>query len=304
MQRYIVHRFLQGILALFFLLTMVFILSRLTGNPLDLMLPVEISPEARAQMAKNLGLDRPYHEQYFIFLSNAVKGDFGNSMIYHIPNLGLFLDRFANSIVLIFLSFIMAIFLGTILGVLGAVFRGRFIGQACGVIGVAGIALPPFWIGLMSVLVFAVVLRILPAGGMGGPSHYILPVVGLSFYLVAGMMRLIRSSMLETMGTEFIKLARIKGLSENTVMLRHCLRNSLISGTSFIGMYFGHIITGAIVIEVVFAWPGAGRLLYSAIITRDYPLLQTVIVMKGILILAVTLLVDVLYAYLDPRIRY
>jgi peptide/nickel transport system permease protein len=169
---------------------------------------------------------------------------------------------------------------------------------------VLGIATPSFWLGIILIYVFSIQLGWLPSARMGGPAHYVLPTITLAAFLVAGMMRLVRSSVLEILDTEYVKLARIKGLSQTVVIWKHCLRNALIPVVTLFGVFFALLVTGAIVTETVFAWPGVGRLTYEAVIFRDYPLLQAVILMKAIIVLGVNLGVDILYAYLDPRVRY
>ena len=190
---------------------------------------------------------------------------------------------------------------GIPLGVIAALNRGKFLDRTAGTIAVLGIATPSFWLGVMLIFIFSVELGWLPSGRMGGPAHYVLPVITLGTFLTAGFMRLTRSSMLEVMESEFAKLARIKGLSEGIVIWKHCLRNALIPLLTLWGVFVGNLITGAIVTETVFAWPGVGRLTYEAVIYRDFPLLQAVIILKSILILTINLLVDILYAYVDPR---
>jgi peptide/nickel transport system permease protein len=295
---------LQGIIAVFLLGSIAFMLGRLTGNPLDLLVPVDAPVEVRERIAEQLGLNLSYPEQFFRFLTNVVKGDFGDSVRYRVPAFELFLEYFPNSLALIIPAFILAFSMGIPLGVVAALKRGRFTGRICGVIGVFGMATPMFWLGLVLIIIFACTFRILPAARMGGLDHYVLPTFTLAFYLVAGIMRLIRSSMLEQLDSEYAKLARIKGVSETVVVWGHCLRNSLTAALSFGGLYFAHLITGTIVIEQVFAWPGVGRLLYQGIMFRDYPVIQTVIILKGVLIIMINLIVDILYAYIDPRIRY
>ncbi|MFC1940609.1 ABC transporter permease [Chloroflexota bacterium] len=304
MQRYIVHRFLQGIVALLVISIIVFTLSRLTGNPLDLLIPEDAPAALRERMAANLGLDKPLPVQYFNFIRNMAQGDFGESIVYRESCLFLFLQRLPNSLSLIIPSFILAFLVGIPLGVLAAINRGKLFGYVCEAVAVIGIAVPHFWLALVLMMTFSSLLGILPAARMGGPDHYVLPVASMSLYLLAGIMRLIRSAMLDALGSEYVKLARIKGLSEFKVIIGHCLRNSLIPAVSFSGMYFARLIAGTIVIEMIFAWPGTGRLLYQGIMNRDYPLIQSVIILKAALILSVTLVVDIAYAYLDPRIRY
>jgi len=254
-------------------------------------------------MIQALGLDGSLYEQFVIFITKALHGDLGMSIRMRQPAVDAFFDRLPNTLAIIPWALLMAMAIGIPLGVVAALNRGNFIDRLAGGIGVLGIAMPSFWLGIILIFVFSVELGWLPSGRMGGPEHYVLPVITLGAFLVAGFMRLIRSSMLEVMESEFVKLARIKGLSEWVVIWKHCLRNALIPVLTLWGVFVGNLITGAIVTETVFAWPGVGRLTYEAVIYRDFPLLQAVIILKAILILSINLLVDILYAYVDPRIR-
>jgi peptide/nickel transport system permease protein len=303
-QRYILGRLLQGAVLLFVLALVIFALARVTGNPADLLLPEDATREDRADLLRTLGLDRPVHEQLVVFLSGAVRGDLGQSIRYRKPAVEVFFERLPNTLTLLPLALATAILVSVPLGVVAAVHRGTFIDRCCSAVAVIGIATPSFWLGIVLIYVFSIQLGWLPSARMGGPSHYILPVVTLSAFLVAGMMRLVRSSMLEVLDSEFVKLARIKGLSQTVVVWKHCLRNALIPVVTLFGVFFALLVTGAIVTETVFAWPGVGRLTYEAVIFRDYPLLQAVILLKAVIVLAVNLAIDVLYAYLDPRVRY
>jgi len=304
MQRYIVRRVLQGVVVLFVLALVVFALARVTGNPADLLLAEDATAEDRAHLLKALGLDRPVHEQLVLFIKGALHGDLGQSIRYRKPAVEVFFDRLPNTLTLVPLALAAAIVVSIPLGLLAAVYRGTFIDRVCGTIAVLGIATPSFWLGIVLIYVFSIQLGWLPSARMGGPSHYVLPVITLAAFLVAGMMRLVRSSVLEVLESEFVKLARIKGLSQTVVIWKHCLRNALIPVVTLFGVFFALLVTGAIVTETVFAWPGVGRLTYEAVIFRDYPLLQAVILLKAIIVLGVNLVVDVLYAYLDPRVRY
>ena len=190
------------------------------------------------------------------------------------------------------------------LGVIAAVKKGTIIDSGAKLVAVLGQSLPSFWLGIILIEIFAVQLDLLPTQGMGGISHYILPAFTLSLFLIAGVMRLLRSSMLDVLDSEYIKLARVKGLSESWVIWKHALRNSLIAVVTFGGTYIAALITLAILVEVVFAWPGLGRLVFNGIINRDFPLVQTLVILTGALVIFVNLLVDILYAYLDPRVRF
>ena len=303
MKRYIVQRLLQGVVLLFMVAAIVFFLGRLTGNPVDLMLPEGSTPEDRITLIKALGLDGPILQQFLIFIGNALNGDLGTSIRMREPTVDVFFSRLPNTLAIIPWAIVFAVAVGIPLGVVAALNRGNIVDRAAGALAVLGIATPSFWLGVVLIFVFSVELGWLPSGRMGGPAHYVLPVITLGSFLIAGFMRLVRSSMLDVMGSEFVKLARIKGLSEGVVIWKHCLRNALIPVLTLWGVFVGNLITGAIVTETVFAWPGIGRLTYEAVIYRDFPLLQAIIILKSMLILAINLTVDILYAYVDPRIR-
>jgi len=304
MQRFIARRVAQSLGVLVVLALVVFALARVTGNPADLLLPEDATRDDREHLLKALGLDRPLHEQLVKFLSGALHGDLGTSIRYRRPAVELFMERLPNTLTLVPLALISAVVIAIPLGLLAAVYRGTIIDRLSGAIAVLGIATPSFWLGIILIYVFSIQLGWLPSARMGGPAHYVLPTITLAAFLVAGMMRLVRSSVLEILDTEYVKLARIKGLSQTVVIWKHCLRNALIPVVTLFGVFFALLVTGAIVTETVFAWPGVGRLTYEAVIFRDYPLLQAVILMKAIIVLSVNLGVDILYAYLDPRVRY
>jgi peptide/nickel transport system permease protein len=303
-QRYVIRRLLQSVVVLAVLALVVFSLARVTGNPADLLLPEDATAADREHLLHALGLDRPVHVQLGVFLSGALRGDLGTSIRYRQPAVDVFFERLPNTLTLVPLALAASVMIAIPLGLLAAVYRGTVVDRITGVIAVLGIATPSFWLGVVLIYVFSVKLGWLPSARMGGPAHYILPIITLSGFLVAGMTRLVRSSVLEVLDTEFVKLARIKGLSEFVVIWKHCLRNALIPVVTLFGVFFALMVTGAIVTETVFAWPGVGRLTYEAVIFRDYPLLQAVILLQATIVLGVNLGVDILYAYLDPRVRY
>ena len=304
MQRYIIQRLLQGLLLLVMVGAIVFFLGRLTGNPVDLMLPEDATEEDRRALIETLGLDRPYTQQFVLFLKNALRGDLGTSIRYRQSTVEVFFSRLPNTLKLIPATVLVALVLALPLGILAAVYRGSLIDKAAGMLAVLGIATPNFWLGIILIYIFSVHLRWLPSARMGGFAHYILPTITLGTFLVAGVMRLVRSSMLEVLDSEFVKLARLKGLPEVIVVVRHALRNALIPVLTLFGVFLANLDTGATLTETVFACPGIGRLTFEAVLYRDYPLLQTVVILDAILVLLVTLVVDILYAYVDPRIRY
>ncbi|MBM3344589.1 MAG: ABC transporter permease [Betaproteobacteria bacterium] len=303
MWRYIFRRFMQGILLVFLVAAIVFFLGRFTGNPADLMLPEDAIEADRVALIEALGLERPMHEQFAIFVRNALRGDLGESIRYRQSAVEVFFSRLPNTLMLIPGVMALALIMAIPLGILSAIRRGGIIDRLSGTLAVLGIATPNFWLGILLIYLFSVQLGWLPSARMGSWQHYVLPTVTLGTFLVAGYMRLIRSSMLEVLDSEFVKLARIKGLSETVVVWKHCLRNALLPVLTLWGVFLSGLVTGAIVTETVFAWPGIGRLTYEAVIFRDYPLLQAVIIMDAVLILFINLLVDILYAYVDPRIR-
>ena len=303
MQKYILQRFFQGLILLVLVTMVVFFLGRLTGNPVDMMLPEDATEEEREEMIRKLGLDGSMFDQFVVFASDAAQGDLGLSVRYRQPAVDIFFQRLPNTLLMVPPVMIIALLLASPLGIASAIYRGGILDRISSGVAVLGIATPNFWLGILMIYFFSVQLGWLPSGRMGGPANYVMPTITLGTFFVAGFMRLIRSSMLEILDTEFVKMARIKGLSETTVIWKHCLRNALIPVLSLWGVFMGGLITGAIVTETVFAWPGIGRLTYEAVIFRDFPLLQAVIIMDAVLIVFINLVVDILYAYVDPRIR-
>lgn len=291
-------------LLLVILALIVFALARVTGNPADLLLREDATQEDRAHLLKALGLDRPTHEQLLVFLGGALRGDLGQSIRYRKPAVEVFFERLPNTLTLVPLALFGAVVMAIPLGMSAAVYRGTLLDRAANAVAVLGIATPSFWLGIVLIYVFSITLGWLPSARMGSPAHYVLPAITLGAFLVAGMTRLVRSSVLEVLDSEFVKLARLKGVSEVTVLWKHCLRNAMIPVVTLFGVFFALLVTGAIVTETVFAWPGVGRLTYEAVIFRDYPLLQAIILLKAVIVLGVNLAVDILYAYLDPRVRY
>ena len=304
MQQYILRRSFQSIIALFLLSIIVFGVVRLTGDPSYLLIDESASEEQRLEIRKGLGLDRPLVVQYGIYVGNFLQGDLGRSVRGRTPVKDLLADRLMPSVKLAGFAVLIILVTAIPLGVIAAVKKGTMIDSAAKVVAVLGQSLPSFWLGIIFIEIFAVQLDLLPAQGMGGISHYILPGITLSLFLVAGVMRLLRSSMLDVLDSEYIKLARIKGLSENRVIWKHAVRNSLIAVVTFGGTYVAALITLAILVEVVFAWPGLGRMVFNGIINRDFPVVQTLVILTGALVIGVNLLVDILYAYLDPRVRF
>lgn len=303
MQRYILRRLGEGLIAVFFLATVVFILARIIGNPVDTMLPPDFLPEQKTEMIHRLGLDRPYYEQYFSYMWGVLHGDLGTSIKFNEPVAKLFFQFFPNTVVLAFVAMAMAMVFGFSLGMISATNRGTWVDQLVRGLSVIGMSAPAFWVGLMLILIFAIRLDWLPVARMGGWDSYILPAFTWSLFLLAGTARLVRSSVIEVLDSEYVKLARIKGASETVVLWKHALRNALLPVVTFAGVELAALLNGSVVIESVFAWPGVGRLMYQGITGRDYPLVQGCLIIVGIIIILINLSVDLLYAVIDPRIR-
>lgn len=300
----IIKRLLQGIVTLFVLASAVFVLARVIGNPVDMMLPAEATAGDREAMIQRLGLDQPYYVQYWHYLVGLVHGDLGDSIKYSQPVLRLFLQSFPNTVNLALVAMAIALVIGFAFGVVAAVYRGTFIDNLTRVLSVFGMSVPAFWAGLMLMLIFSVKLRLLPVARIEGPQSYVLPAVTWSLFLLAGIARLVRSSMIEVMDSEYVKLARIKGVSEAKIIWKHCLRNALLPVVTFTGVQLAFLLNGSVVVESVFAWPGVGRLIYSGIIGRDYPLVQGCLLIVGFMIVLINLAVDILYVYIDPRVAF
>ena len=304
MQRYIFGRLVQGVATLIILSLVVFLAVRLSGDPALFLLPVEATTqEDYEQMKKNLGLDKPLYVQYGIFLGNLIRGRFGDSIIDRRPAREALFERLPATIQLAAAGMLLATVLGIPLGVLSAIKRDSIFDNLAKFFAVIGMATPAFWIAIMGILVFGALLKWLPTYGRGGPEHFILPSVVLSWSIMAGMVRLGRSSMLEILDSEYVRFARVKGLSERLVLWKHALRNAMIPLLTFGGLSLAGLLNGTIVVEVVFAWPGIGRLLLEGVVRRDIPVVQATILASAFFYIVLSLVVDIAYAYVDPRIR-
>ena len=304
MQRYLVQRLWQGSLTLLAISAIVFLLARWSGNPLDVMLPDEATNEDYVRAARHWGLDKPLPVQYLTFLGNALRGDFGRSIRLREPALELVLARLPATLQLAGAAMAVSLVIAIPIGVLSAVHRDTLLDVGGKIIALVGQSMPSFWLGIVLIWVFAVMLGWLPSSGRGGVQHYILPAIALGWYQVAALMRLIRSSMLDVLDSEYVKLARLKGVSPPMVVWKHCLRNAAIPPLTYFGVIAAVLLTGSVVTETVFSWPGIGLLAIDAVRYRDFPLVQTIVLLFAVTFILVNLLVDILYAYIDPRIRY
>jgi len=304
MARFVIIRIVQAIITLIVISMVIFALARASGDPVMLMAPPMATLEDMEVLRQYLGLDKSLPEQYWVFLKNMARGDLGQSIRNRQAVTALIAQRLPNTVSLSLLSIFLGLFISLILGVTAACKFGTWVDSLVKFLAILGQALPSFWLAIVAISVFAVWLGWLPTSGMGTPAHFILPVLTLSFFSLPIFMRLIRSSMLEVLDSEYVKLARIKGLSERMVVWKHALRNAIIPLLTAAGISFGTIVTGAVVIEVVFAWPGLGRLMAEAVMARDFPVIQASVILVAVVVLLVNLLVDITYAYVDPRIRY
>lgn len=303
LSRFIAVRLAQALVTLLIASFVVFALGRITGNPADTMLPIEATAAERQVFIERMGLNEPVLFQYWVYLRHAFHGDFGNSIRNGYPVTLLAGEYFLNSMKLATWAMAFVIAVSVPLGVVSAVFRGRLPDRVGMTIALLGQSLPPFWTGIMAVMFFGVYLGWLPTAGIGSWEYYVLPATTLGLTILAGVVRLLRSSMLEVLDAEYIKFARTKGVSERVVVWKHALRNALIPVVTYIGLMYGQIVAAAITTEVVFSWPGLGRATYEALLTRDFPMLQFAVLIWAALVIAINYLVDIVYVFLDPRIR-
>jgi peptide/nickel transport system permease protein len=282
----------------------VFLLGRLTGNPVALLLSEYATEQDRADLTRELGLDQSLPKQYLTFISNAVQGDLGRSVAGdRQAATQLIAERLPASLQLAAIALVVSLSLGIPLGVLAAAKRGTVLDSGARMLALLGQSVPVFWLGLVLMYVFSIQLGWLPTSGYGEWRHFVLPSVSMALFTVAAVTRLVRVSMIDALSSEYVKLARIKGVSETAVIWKHALRNSLIPVLTYMGAFFATMITGAVVIETVFSWPGIGRLAYESILNRDFPVMQAVVLTMTALFMLANLVVDIAYVWLDPRIR-
>lgn len=304
MGRYIFNRLWQGLIAILGAVLIVFIAQRLAGDPLALLLPMDATEADFEAMRAELGLDQPLLVQFFRFLESVLTGDFGYSYQWQTPAMELILERLPATLELAVAGLVFAIALAVPLGVFSALYQDSWVDRIAKVFAMLGQAIPSFWIGLLLILLFAVTLNWLPAYGRGGLSHLILPAVALGWYPVAAMTRTLRSAMLDILQSDYIRMARSVGLTEQAIVWKYALRNAAVPLATMIGVYFANMLGGAFVVEVVFAWPGVGRTVVEAVFSRDFPVVQAGVILSAVVFVIVNLLVDLSYGVIDPRIRH
>ena len=303
MSGYIIKRLFQGVLTFLGVSILVFVLGRVTGDPVTLLAPNNATAEQKEQIRESLGLNDPIPVQYWNFITDAVRGDFGNSYVSKQSVTELVRDTLPATLQLAFSSFAIAVLISVPVGIFVALKRNTIWDLLGNVLALVGQALPNFWLALMLMLIFAVKLKVLPISGRENFSNMILPVLTLSMAALGYFVRMMRSSMLEVLGQEYIRTARGKGVPELRVVGKHALKNALIPVITVMGIHFGNLLSGAFVIETVFAWPGFGRLGVNALFSRDFAVIQGVVLVSTIIFVIVNLIVDILYTFLDPRIR-
>ena len=303
MRAYLVSRLGQTLLVVFLSLTAVFFLARLGGDPVLLFLPMDIQAKDLNEFRQRLGFNDPLPVQYARFMSGALRGDFGESLRYKQDALGLVLERLPATLRLGGAALLLTFCLAIPVGVVSAMKRGSvwdYLGMGGAVLGQA---IPGFWLGLMLIYLFSVRLGWLPTGGTGGPLHYVMPVLVLGAFYAARMARLTRSSVLDTLGEDFILTARAKGLAELVVVGKHTLKNAAIPIVTLAGLETGQLLGGAVITETIFAWPGVGRLTVQALLNRDFPVVLAAVFVASLTYTLLNLTVDLLYGWIDPRTR-
>jgi ABC-type dipeptide/oligopeptide/nickel transport system permease component len=300
---YVTRRLAQALIVLLGISVVVFVILHLTGDPTVLMLPPDVTAEEVARFRKAMGFDDPLPVQYWRFLRGVLQGNFGNSLRHDEPALALVWERMPATLELTVVALAVALLLAIPAGIVSAIFRNTAVDYVSTVVALVGQAMPTFWLGIMLILVFAVGLQVLPSSGRGSFLNLILPALTLGLFTAARTMRLTRSALLEVLGQDYVRTARAKGVAERGVVWKHALRNASIPVITIVGLELGTLLGGAVITETIFAWPGVGRLSVQAIYNRDYPLVQASVFVLASIFVLVNLAVDLVYTYLDPRIR-
>jgi peptide/nickel transport system permease protein len=304
MKRYILKRIGQALITIIGISMIVFLLTHLTGDPVALMAPQSATKEDLEQIRVDYGFDKPIYIQYWKYITGVVQGDFGKSIRGNIPAIEMFWDRFPNTVKLAIASMGFALVFGIPIGIYSSVKVGQNFDNFGKIFALMGQALPGFWVGILLIILFSTMFRILPTSGMGDWRNYLMPAFTLGWYTMAALTRLSRSAMLDVLDAEYLKMARIKGVAEYKVILKHAFKNAAAPVITISALQFVALMNGTMIIETVFNWPGLGRLVVESIFGRDYPVVQMCVLISSSFFVFANLIVDILYAYLDPRIRY
>jgi peptide/nickel transport system permease protein len=304
MGTYIIRRLVHSIIVLFGITFFVFLLLHLSGDPVRLLLPFDATDEQYRAMKQAMGFNDPFFVQYFRFLEKAVHLDFGMSLRNQVPVFGLISGYFKNTILLATAAFLIALIIAVPAGILSAIKRNSILDFVISIFVVIGQAVPLYWLGLMLILIFSVDLRLLPSGGFGYTKHLILPAVTLGVFSMSRIARMSRSSMLEVLNQDYIRTPRSQGITETKVNFKYALKAAAIPIVTLIGTEYCILLEGTVVTETIFSWPGVGQLVVQAAYARDYPVVQALVVLITAIIVFFNLATDIIYTYLDPRIKY
>jgi ABC-type dipeptide/oligopeptide/nickel transport system permease component len=303
MKGYILKRFFHSIFVLVGISLVVFIILHLTGDPAALLMPMDATPEQVAQFRKEMGFEDPLIVQYWRFFKGTLRGDFGQSFRHSQPALELVMERMPATIQLTAAAMVIALVVAIPVGIISAIRRNSILDHIGMTGALLGQSTPVFWLGIMLILIFSVTIQWFPSSGRGEIQHLVLPAITLGMFTMARTARMMRSSMLEVLGQEYMKTAKAKGLNPGMVILKHALKNAAIPVVTIVGMELGTLLGGAVITETIFAWPGVGRLAVQAIYNRDYPVVQAAVFLLASIFVLVNLIVDLLYTYLDPRVK-
>ena len=303
MGSFVVRKLIDLAITLVGVSSLTFVVLRMTGDPVAMILPPEATPQQVAETRRAMGLDVGIPEQYVRFMLGALRGDLGDSFRYREPAADLVARSIWPTLQLAALSMLVAVVLGVPMGVLAARHRNTLVDKAVMAISLIGQSMPFFWLGIMLIIFFAVRLKWVPTSGSGTPAHLVLPVATMGAYALARVARLTRSSMLDVLGQDYIRTARAKGLTERLILARHALRNAAIPVLTMIGLHFGLLMGGAVVVETIFAWPGLGRLIITSIYLRDYPVVQAGVLYLALVFVVINSLLDLSYGLIDPTVK-
>jgi peptide/nickel transport system permease protein len=303
MKAYILKRLFHSIFVLVGISLVVFIILHLTGDPAALLMTMDATPEQVAQFRQEMGFNDPILVQYWRFFKGTLRGDFGKSFRHSQPALDLVMERMPATIQLTLAAMVIALLVAIPVGIISAIRRNSILDHIGMTGALLGQSTPVFWLGIMLILIFSVTLQWFPSSGRGEIQNLVLPAITLGMFTMARTARMMRSSMLEVLGQEYMKTAKAKGLRPMTVVLKHALKNAAIPVVTIIGMELGTLLGGAVITETIFAWPGVGRLAVQAIYNRDYPVVQAAVFLLAAIFVLVNLVVDLLYTYLDPRVK-
>jgi len=304
MVSFFLHRLKLALITIFGVTLLVFIAARLSGDVVYTLVDASAGQGEIDKMRRQLDLDKPVWLQYISYVGHVARGDFGRSIRYQRPVVEVIAERIPKTVQLGLAAFTVSIILGISLGILAARTRGSIIDRAARTLAVLAQSMPHFWIGIMAILIFAVILRWLPTSGSGTWQHLVMPALTLATFPMAAIMRITRSSMLETLDAEYVKFLRVKGLAERLIVWKHALRNALIPVVALSGIQLGNLLGGAVIVETVFSWPGLGNLMVESIVSRDYPVIQSGVLMIAVFLITLNFLVDLVFGVIDPRIRY